>query len=87
MNTRRIRGAPAALAMLSFLVLALGAPARAADTSAGDDTANGWHKVLAYARCAFNVFRATDPGSWGVAFFDCARTYESEPPIPHGGGL
>ena len=84
MTTRRIRGAPGALATLALLALVLVAPARAADSAEDGDTEDGWKKVIAYARCAFNVFRAVGPTGWSVAFFDCTRLYMSEPP---GGGL
>ena len=87
MPTRRIRGAPGVLAMLMLLALFVVAPAaRAADPDASTDTANGWKKVLAYARCAFVVFIAVTPAEIGAAMFDCTRLYLSEPPLPGGGG-
>ena len=86
MTTRRIRGAPGALALLTLVALCLAAPARAVDPAADGDSEDGWKKVIAYARCAFYVFLAGDPISSSVAFFDCARTYLNEPPMPAGGG-
>jgi len=84
MTTRRIRGAPGALAMLTLLMLLTAAPAaRAADPDTSTDTANGWRKVVAYGRCAFLVFVAVTPTDWGVAFFDCTRLFIDESP---GGG-
>ena len=62
MTTRKTRGAPGALAMLTLLLLLVVAPAaRAADPDAPPDTADGWRKVIAYARCAFLVFAAATP--------------------------
>ncbi len=81
MTTRRIRGAPGALAMLTLLTLLIAAPAaRAADPDTPGDTADGWKKVVAYGRCAFLVFVAVSPTDWGAAFFDCSRLFLSEPP-------
>jgi len=86
MNTRGIRGRPgfagaAALVMLT-LTLSLGAqPARA---DGGDDTADGWKKVIAFARCALNVFRAVTPTDWMVAATDCGRLVLEEPTWPGG---
>ena len=87
MTTRRTRGAPGALASLMLLALLIAAPAaRGADPDAPTDTADGWKKVVTYARCAFLVFVATTPTEWTTAFFDCARTFIAEPPLPGGGG-
>ena len=84
MTTRRIRGAPGALAMLTLLTLLIAAPAaRAADPDSPTDTADGWKKVVAYGRCAFLVFVAVTPTQWGAAIFDCTRLYIAESP---GGG-
>ena len=85
MLTRRIRGAPGALAMLVLLTSLLVTPARAGDQVQGDDTDDGWKKVLAYGRCALNVFRAVTPVDWTVAFLDCGRLYLEESPTPVGG--
>jgi len=86
MNTRGIRGRPgfagaAALVMLS-LTLSLGAPPARAD--GGDDTADGWKKVIAFARCALNVFRAVTPTDWMVAAADCGRLVLEEATWPGG---
>jgi hypothetical protein len=34
--------------------------------------------VFAYARCAFEVWKAVTPTDWGTAFFDCGRTFLDE---------
>lgn len=86
MTTRKTRGAPGALAMLTLLFLLMVAPAaRAADPDTSSDGADGWKKVVAYARCAFLVFAATTPTDWAVAVTDCTRLYLAEPPAPGGG--
>jgi hypothetical protein len=82
MISRRIRGALAALTLLAGLLVA---PARADDAAADDDAANGWKKVVAYAHCAVNVFRAVTATDWVVAFLDCTRLYLEESPAPTGG--
>ena len=82
MTTRRIRGAPAAFGTLVLLALTLAAPVARAAVPVDDDGTDGWKKMIHYARCAMLVFLASNPASWSVAFFDCAHTYESEPPIP-----
>ena len=87
MTTRRTRGAPGALASLMLLALLIAAPAaRAAEPDVPPDTADGWKKVVSYARCAFLVFVATSPTDWATAFFDCSRTFAAEPAAPGGGG-
>ena len=86
MTTRKTRGAPGALAMLTLLVLLIAAPAaRASDPDAPSDGADGWKKVVAYARCAFLVFAAATPTDWAVAITDCTRLYLEESPAPGGG--
>lgn len=83
MSTRRSRGSSVLLAaaMLSFAVPA----ARAADPDAPTDTAEGWKKVLAYAGCAFGLFRAITPVDWSAAITGCMRLYLDEPPLTPGG--
>ncbi len=72
-----VRRAPRASALFALLLWLCVAPAaRAADDG---ETADGWRKVFAYARCAFAVFKAITPVDWGTAFFDCGRTYMDEP--------
>jgi hypothetical protein len=80
MATRRIRSGPR---MLGTLLLALTgfAPVARAAVPVQDDGDYGWKNVLHYGRCAVLVLLASTPASWSVAFFDCARTYEAEPPI------
>jgi len=86
MTTRKTRGAPGALAMLTLLLLLVAVPAaRAADPDAPSDGADGWKKVVAYARCAFLVFAAATPTDWAVAITDCTHLYLEEPPAPGGG--
>jgi len=88
MTTRSIRrrpgfaGYPASLVTLSLLAFLLAAPARAADPD--DATADGWKKVLSFAHCAVNVFRAVTPMDWTVAFLDCGRLLAEEPALPGG---
>jgi len=88
MITRSIRGRPgfagypAALVTLSLLAALLAVPARAADPD--DVTAEGWKKVLSFAHCAINVFRAVTPADWTVAFIDCGRLLAEEPTMPGG---
>ena len=92
MTTHSIRcgpgsaGRPAALAMLMLTAALLVPPARAADAATDGGTAEGWKKVLAFAHCAANVFRAATPADWAVAFTDCGRLFLEEPPWPGGGG-
>lgn len=92
MTTRRSRGALATLSLrfatlLAVVTLLVVAPAaRAADPDAPGDTADGWRKVLAYARCALLVFFAGTPIEWSAAFADCSHTYTAEAAGP-GGGL
>ena len=88
MTTRSIRGGPgsagstATLVAIALTVSLLAPPARAAS---GGDTDEGWKKVVAFARCAVNVFRAVTPADWTVAFLDCTRLYLEEPALPGGG--
>ena len=89
MRTRSIRsrtGVPGPAAVLVALALAaqLAAPARAADPGDGQ-TVEGWKKVLSFARCALNVFRAMTPTDWMVATLDCGRLMMEEPTYPGGG--
>ena len=90
MRTRSIRGRPVVtglaplLVTLALAVALLAAPARAADPGDGQ-TDEGWKKVLAYARCAINVFRAVSPTDWMVATIDCGRLMLDEPTYPGGG--
>jgi hypothetical protein len=67
------------------LLLALAPAVVAADSEPPPETADGWRKVIAYARCAALVFLATTPAQWSGAIFDCARLYLDEPPIGAGG--
>lgn len=86
MTTRRIRGAPGALAMLVLAAfLAVAPTARAAGADAPTGGPDGWKKVLAYGRCAFMVFVAATPADIGAAFFDCTRLFLAEPPLTGGG--
>jgi hypothetical protein len=81
MITRSIRGAPVALVALVLAASLCAQPARAAD---GEETDDGWKKVLKYARCAFNVFHAVTPTDWMVAAVDCGRLMMEEPAAPGG---
>lgn len=78
MFIRSVRRAPRAPALLALVMLLSVAPAARAEDS-GDPTAEGWRKVFAYARCAFEMFKAVTPTDWGAAFFDCGRTFLDEP--------
>ena len=82
MMTRSIRGAPVSFVAFALALSLLVQPARA---SGGDDTDEGWKKVLAFARCALNVFRAMTPTDWMVATLDCGRLMMEEPTYPGGG--
>jgi hypothetical protein len=64
------------LALLACLTLA---PAARAYEGDADTTEDGWKKVFAYARCAFEIWKAVTPAEWGAAFFDCGRTIMDEP--------
>jgi hypothetical protein len=66
-------------AFLAFAPCAL-----ASDPDWPSDTDDGWRKVLAYGRCALQVFGAVTPPQWGAAFLDCARLFLAEPPLPGG---
>jgi len=79
---RSIRGRPAAIVTLALVLSMCVQPARAAG---GDDTDEGWKKVLSFARCALNVFRAMTPTDWMVATLDCGRLMMEEPTYPGGG--
>ena len=83
MTTRNIRGAPAAILTLSLLAMSL-APRQAAAAS-DDPVDEGWRKVVSFAHCALNVFRAVTPADWTLAFVDCGRLYLEEAPFPGGG--
>lgn len=87
MDHRRTRGALVmlALAALSFASPMAAPEARAAGSDSPGDTAEGWKKVLAYARCAFDVFRAVTPVDWASAGFECTRLFLAEPPLTPGG--
>lgn len=79
-----LRTALVALA-LATVVLAPSV-ARAADPDVPSETADGWRKVLAYSRCAFQVFRALTPTDWTSALLDCGRTFLAESPAPSADG-
>ena len=81
---RRPSRAPAVLAMLALLALAPMAAAAGPD-SPGETTDNGWKKMVAYARCAFEVFSAATPAQWAGAILDCGKQFLDEPPIGIGG--
>lgn len=79
----------AVLVALAFATVVLApSAARAADPDVPSETADGWRKVLAYSRCAFQVFRALTPTDWTSALLDCGRTFLAESPAPpaDGGG-
>ena len=80
---RRRSRAPIGLAILALL--ATTAVAGAADPDWPDDTDNGWKKVIAYGRCAFEVFSALSPAQWAGAVLDCGKQFLDEPPIGVGG--
>jgi hypothetical protein len=80
MTIRGFRRAPRALAVALLLGGLCLVPIRAAHAAAGDGTDEGWKKVLKYARCVFNVFRAVTPADVMVAVFDCGMTYFDEAP-------
>ncbi len=83
MTTRRSRGVHV---LLAAAMLTLAAPsARAADPDAPTDTAEGWKKVVAYAGCAFGLFRAITPADWTAAMFTCTKLFLDEPPFTAGG--
>ena len=86
MIIRRIRGAPRALALLTLLALLVVAPVRAFQPVPVGDTADGWKKVLEYARCAVLVYTAVVPAAVIGAILACHATFEAEPPINWGGG-
>jgi hypothetical protein len=73
---------PAAIAAL-LLCLSLAVPARAASEDPTDPT--GWRKALAYARCAFELWRAVTPVEVAAALFDCGRMLLDEPVLGAGG--
>ena len=83
MITRRVDGV---LVLLMAAMLAIVPPsAHAADSASGGNTAEGWKKVVAYAGCAFSVFRAVTPADWAVAIMDCSKLFLDEPASPNGG--
>ena len=85
MSTRRIRGAPGALAVLMLFASLVAPPVRAAgDASGSGDADEGWKKVVAYAHCAFSVFRAVTPLDWSAALLTCTRLFMEEPSVPGG---
>ncbi|MEQ1831522.1 MAG: hypothetical protein ABL977_00600 [Candidatus Eisenbacteria bacterium] len=76
----------AALVLLAAAMFAVVPPAaRAAEPEAGGVTAEGWKKVVAYAGCAFAVFRALTPADWATAALTCTKLYLDEPGAPAGG--
>jgi len=82
---RRARAAPA-LFLLMLIALALApSAARAGDPDWPDDAEAGWRKMIAYGRCALQVFVAVTPAQWSAAFMDCGRLYLDEPPAATGG--
>ena len=83
MSTRRTRGVCVLLALAALTAVA--PIARAADPDAPTDTADGWKKVLAYANCAFQVFRAITPTDWVAAGISCTRLFIAESPVNAGG--
>ena len=82
-RNRRRAHATALLTLLSCLALA--PHALAADPDWPDESDTGWRKVLAYSRCALQVFSAVTPPQWGAAVLDCTRLFLSEP-APGSGG-
>jgi hypothetical protein len=78
MIIRSVPRAPRAPALLALFLLLCVAPASRAAEGDGEPTAEGWRKVFAYARCAFEVWKAVTPTDWGTAFFDCGRTFLDE---------
>jgi len=82
---RRRARAVSALFLLSCIALAP-PTARAGDPDWPDDADAGWRKVIAYGRCALQVFIAVTPAQWSAAFMDCGRLYLDEPSAPMGGG-
>jgi hypothetical protein len=74
-------------AALLLLLMSTLAPSRAVagDPDWADDTADGWRKMVAYGRCALQVFAAVTPVQWAAAFMDCGRLYLDEPASPAGG--
>lgn len=59
--------------------------AHAAGSTADGNTAEGWKKVIAYAGCAFSVFRAITPVDWAGAILTCSKLFADEPASPIGG--
>lgn len=83
MITRRVDVVPV---LLMAAMLAIVPPfAHAADSATGDNTAEGWKKVVAYAGCAFGVFRAVTPVDWAGAMLACSKLFLDEPASPNGG--
>lgn len=80
---RRPSRMPAALVL--FALLAMSPAAGAADPDWPGETDEGWRKVIAYARCALEVFGAVSPAQWTGAILDCGRQFLDEPPVGVGG--
>ena len=76
--SRIVRRASRAAALVAMLLVMSFVPAARAAEGTGEPTAEGWRKVFAYARCAFEVWKAVTPSDWGAAFFDCGRTFLDE---------
>ena len=82
-RSRHRSRARACLALMTLLAIA--PTAGAADPDAPAETDEGWRKVIAYGRCAFEVFTAVSPVQWTAAFLDCGKQFLDEPPIGVGG--
>ena len=80
---RRQPRLPAMLALVTLLALA--PAARATDGDGPGSVDEGWKKVVAYARCAFEMFIASTPAQWTVAILDCSKQYLDEPRLRSGG--
>lgn len=59
--------------------------AHANESGAPIEDAEGWRKVIAYAACAWQVFRALTPADVATASLMCGRLLLEEPPTPNGG--
>ena len=82
-STRSTCSTRRATALVLAAMLTLSAPvAHAADPDVPTDSIAGWQKMYAYARCAFEVFRAVSPIDWAAAMFDCTGMFLAEPPSP-----
>ena len=80
---RRRPNLPALLALAMLLTLA--PAARATDDAGSGGVDEGWKKVIAYARCAFEMFIAATPIQWTAAILDCSKQYLDEPRLRSGG--